>query len=185
MKLISFPSSLRPFVPEIMLKEKDKDVPYLPIHRFAGQHYTRLMTQKQGLLIRVIAVILGLLFLYLLFGRSGNAPATKQPKQPERNDAVDLAWNERSNWRRDQKEEIASRRSIYTTDMFKTETLKTNGLRPVTAIMLSWKRPEGLKNVVQFLGRYPFIKEILIWNNNKKARLNVRVCPFLMNVFCC
>ncbi|RUS18215.1 hypothetical protein BC937DRAFT_89031 [Endogone sp. FLAS-F59071] len=129
---------------------------------------------ERGLLTRVIVVILGLFFFYLLFGGSSNAPAAKQPKQPERNDAVDVAWNERSNWRRDQNEEIASRRSIYTADMFKTEALKTNGLKPVTAIMLSWKRPEGLKNVIQFLGRYPFIKEILIWNNNKKARLNVR-----------
>lgn len=43
---------------------------------------------------------------------------------------------------------------------------------PVTAVILSWKRKEGVKAVVAHLRKYPFIQEILIWNNNPDVVLS-------------
>jgi hypothetical protein len=42
----------------------------------------------------------------------------------------------------------------------------------VTAVILSWKRKEGVKAVVAHLRKYPFIQEILIWNNNPDVVLS-------------
>ncbi|KAG0375448.1 hypothetical protein BGX24_009066 [Mortierella sp. AD032] len=43
---------------------------------------------------------------------------------------------------------------------------------PVTAVILSWKRKEGVKAVVAHLRKYPFIQEILIWNNSPDVVLS-------------
>ncbi|KAH7049947.1 hypothetical protein BKA57DRAFT_529253 [Linnemannia elongata] len=43
---------------------------------------------------------------------------------------------------------------------------------PITAVILSWKRKEGVKAVVAHLRKYPFIQEILIWNNNPDVVLS-------------
>ncbi|KEI37569.1 uncharacterized protein L969DRAFT_52531 [Mixia osmundae IAM 14324] len=42
----------------------------------------------------------------------------------------------------------------------------------VTAIILAWKRRRGLQLVVQHLSRYPFIREIIVWNNNALVHLS-------------
>ncbi|RUP37358.1 hypothetical protein BC936DRAFT_138446 [Jimgerdemannia flammicorona] len=152
------------------MKDKDKDPPYFPTHRYSSRFYF----QRRGSLTHLLVAGLVLVFLYLFFLRNDPAPVTQALIASEHINVVDGSWNERSNWHRDQNEEIRSRRSVYTPDLFRSDALKTNGLIPVTAVLLSWKRPEGLKKVVQYLVRYPFIKEILIWNNNKKTRLNIR-----------
>lgn len=35
----------------------------------------------------------------------------------------------------------------------------------VTAVLLHWKRRQGLQLVVEHISKYPFIREIIIWNN--------------------
>jgi len=42
---------------------------------------------------------------------------------------------------------------------------------PVTACLLSWKRPKNLEIIVDALRRVEIINEILIWNNNPDIRL--------------
>ncbi|KAF9569230.1 hypothetical protein EC968_002638 [Mortierella alpina] len=72
------------------------------------------------------------------------------------------------------KQILESRRSAYNFEDFSEEGLvmqENSRLLPATAILLGWKRLEGLKLVVNYLARYPYIKEIIIWNNNKENRL--------------
>jgi hypothetical protein len=43
---------------------------------------------------------------------------------------------------------------------------------------LGWKRLDGLKLIVNYLARYPYIKEIIIWNNNQETKLNKKDFEF-------
>ncbi|KAG0293506.1 hypothetical protein BGZ96_002735 [Linnemannia gamsii] len=72
---------------------------------------------------------------------------------------------------------LETRKSAYSFDDFTEEGLvmETNQhLLPATAILLGWKRLDNLKLIVNYLARYPYIKEIIIWNNNQEAKLNRR-----------
>ncbi|MCA9070706.1 MAG: hypothetical protein KDA84_17370, partial [Planctomycetaceae bacterium] len=60
---------------------------------------------------------------------------------------------------------------------------------PVTACLLSWKRPLNMQPIVDALSQYRFIDEILIWNNNPDVQLqvegpNVRVIQSSENMIC-
>ncbi|KAF9585138.1 hypothetical protein BGW38_003766, partial [Lunasporangiospora selenospora] len=70
---------------------------------------------------------------------------------------------------------LATRKSLYSFDDFTEEgLLRTNNdhLLPTTAILLSWKRHVNLRLIIKYLSRYPYIKEIIIWNNNPEAKLS-------------
>jgi hypothetical protein len=69
---------------------------------------------------------------------------------------------------------IDGRHSVYKKEQFTETALKKNRLIPVTAILLSWKRIESLQTIVNYISKYPFIKEILIWNNNNETRIYVK-----------
>ncbi|KAF9915071.1 hypothetical protein BX616_006963 [Lobosporangium transversale] len=72
------------------------------------------------------------------------------------------------------KQILETRKSAYSFEDFTEEglVLEENAhLLPATAILLGWKRLEGLKLIVKYLARYPYIKEIIVWNNNKEIRL--------------
>jgi hypothetical protein len=61
--------------------------------------------------------------------------------------------------------------------------------RPVSACLLSWKRPQNLQEIVDSLHPYEFVDEILIWNNNPEVELalrgeKVRVLPSDQNMGC-
>ncbi|KAF9102294.1 hypothetical protein BGX27_011049 [Mortierella sp. AM989] len=73
------------------------------------------------------------------------------------------------------KQLVATRKSAYSFDDFTEEglVLEENAhLLPATAILLGWKRLDGLKLIVKYLARYPYIKEIIVWNNNKENKLS-------------
>ncbi|KAF9991572.1 hypothetical protein BGZ65_000412, partial [Modicella reniformis] len=72
------------------------------------------------------------------------------------------------------KQILETRSSAYNFEDFTEEALvleENAHLLPATAILLGWKRLEGLKLVVRYLARYPYIKEIIIWNNNRENKL--------------
>ncbi|KAG0326671.1 hypothetical protein BG004_002922 [Podila humilis] len=76
---------------------------------------------------------------------------------------------------------LASRKSSFLFDDFTEDGLAKPGnehLLPTTAVLLGWKRPEGLKLIVNYLGRYPYIKQIIVWNNNKDTKLSKRDFSF-------
>ncbi|KAK5814577.1 hypothetical protein F5H01DRAFT_26501 [Linnemannia elongata] len=79
------------------------------------------------------------------------------------------------------KQILDTRKSAYSFDDFTEEGLvmETNQhLLPATAILLGWKRLDGLKLIVNYLARYPYIKEIIIWNNNQESKLNKKDFEF-------
>ncbi|KAG0307794.1 hypothetical protein BGZ99_001355 [Dissophora globulifera] len=102
----------------------------------------------------------------------------KDKKIREERERMMLEWDSRSNYRTDLSEAGPSRISSYPTHLF-TSSSSLNGdyvpttskYVPVTAVILSWKRKEGAKAVVAHLRKYPFIQEILIWNNNPEVVL--------------
>lgn len=57
---------------------------------------------------------------------------------------------------------IDSKTSSYAPELFAPGSYQ--GV-PVTAVLLHWKRRRGLGLVVEQLSRYPYIREIIIWNN--------------------
>jgi glycosyltransferase involved in cell wall biosynthesis len=66
---------------------------------------------------------------------------------------------------------------------------QTTAATPVTACLLSWKRPENLQPIVNSLLRHSFIREILVWNNNPQVDLQlkgdrVRIIPSEQNELC-
>ncbi|KAF9339951.1 hypothetical protein BGZ91_004112 [Linnemannia elongata] len=72
---------------------------------------------------------------------------------------------------------LDSRKSAYSFDDFTEQGLllpQNEHLLPATAILLGWKRIDTLKMLVRYLVRYPYIKEIIIWNNNKDIQLSKR-----------
>ncbi|KAF9405806.1 hypothetical protein BGZ76_006477 [Entomortierella beljakovae] len=79
------------------------------------------------------------------------------------------------------KQLVETRKSAYRFEDFTEEglVLEENAhLLPATAILLGWKRVDGLKLVVKYLARYPYIKEIIVWNNNKENVLSKRDFEF-------
>ncbi|KAF9902384.1 hypothetical protein BX616_001949, partial [Lobosporangium transversale] len=102
----------------------------------------------------------------------------KERKLREEHERMMIEWDSRSNYRTDLAEVGTSRISSYPASLFTTSSdrdhpassLSSNSKYiPVTAVILSWKRKEGAKTVVAHLRKYPFIKEILIWNNNPEV----------------
>ena len=59
----------------------------------------------------------------------------------------------------------------------------------VSACLLSWKRPENLKRIVNSIRKLEFIDEILVWNNNPEVTLSfpyekVRIIQSKENLMC-
>ncbi|KAF9922269.1 hypothetical protein FBU30_007629 [Linnemannia zychae] len=76
---------------------------------------------------------------------------------------------------------LASRKSSYSFEDFGEQGLQlpqNDYLLPATAILLGWKRIDNLKLLVNYLARYPYIKEIIVWNNNKDLKLSKRDFKF-------
>ncbi|KAF9158782.1 hypothetical protein DFQ26_007262 [Actinomortierella ambigua] len=112
-----------------------------------------------------------------LFGSNSSSFSYKKDKTAR--DRILLEWETRANFRTDLAKVGSSRQSAYSARLF--EDVSSTGSPPgsnkgpyipVTAVVLSWKRKEGTQAVVSFLQKYPFIKEILVWNNNKDDPLH-------------
>ncbi|GEM09771.1 hypothetical protein Rt10032_c09g3788 [Rhodotorula toruloides] len=62
---------------------------------------------------------------------------------------------------------ISSRKSAYSHARFSHTALRGDAspVVGVTAVVLHWKRRSGLELVLRHIARYPFIREIIVWNN--------------------
>ncbi|WP_339735842.1 glycosyltransferase [uncultured Gimesia sp.] len=47
--------------------------------------------------------------------------------------------------------------------------------KSVSACLLSWKRPDNIGQIISHLRQYPFIDDILIWNNNSEIHLEIEM----------
>ncbi|GAA5878949.1 hypothetical protein JCM3774_000669 [Rhodotorula dairenensis] len=63
---------------------------------------------------------------------------------------------------------IESRSSAYSPALFSLRAIwsETSPVVGVTAVLLHWKRQKGLELVIRHISRYPFIREIIVWNNH-------------------
>ncbi|KAF9141577.1 hypothetical protein BGX30_004540 [Mortierella sp. GBA39] len=132
----------------------------------------RISTKNLALLAGVC--IVSLLTLARLFGPSPDVPSpiVNQSEHEAKNDLERELLV---------KQILEARKSAYSFDDFTEEGLvmETNQhLLPATAILLGWKRLDGLKLIVNYLARYPYIKEIIIWNNNQGTKLNKKDFEF-------
>jgi len=75
---------------------------------------------------------------------------------------------------------IESRRSAYPPSLFRDAALRSEASPAVgvTAVVLHWKRRKGLELVVRHITRYPFIREVIVWNNRPGVDLSSEVRPF-------
>jgi hypothetical protein len=62
---------------------------------------------------------------------------------------------------------VESRKSAFPAHVFTERALWSDSARVVgvTAVLLHWKRRKGLQLVINHISRYPFIREIIVWNN--------------------
>ncbi|KAG2180100.1 hypothetical protein INT43_003888 [Umbelopsis isabellina] len=150
---------------------------FLPLHSRSGNlslsHYARLLTSRRNLVKAVAAIAFITIFMFL----TRSSPKDSNSVLPDPAISPDEITNPpivKPTWSKDSLgTDILNRQSIFTPQMFTPDQLKHNGLKPVTAVLLGWKRFESLKFIIQYLTRYPFIKEIIIWNNNVETRLNI------------
>ncbi|KAI1288750.1 hypothetical protein EDD11_009696 [Mortierella claussenii] len=148
----------------------------LPFHSAAGarrqgssffSHARRISPGRLFILIGLC--LFSILALTRIPSRSSSAPSD--------NTALDQSEKEsRSEAERELLVQhiLETRTSAYSFEDFTEQGLvleENEHLLPATAILLGWKRLEGLKLIVKYLARYPYIKEIIIWNNNKEQRL--------------
>lgn len=80
---------------------------------------------------------------------------------------------------------IESRSSAFSPSNFSARSLSLDSTKVVgvTAVVLNWKRKRGLQLVLKHISRYPFIREIIVWNNRGGDELVSEVCPFLLALF--
>ncbi|KAG0078980.1 hypothetical protein BGZ93_007741 [Podila epicladia] len=113
--------------------------------------------------------------------REKNSPMLMDRKTKAERERALLEWETRANYRTDLTEAGPGRVSAFSPSLFSAPAPisslsgpdRTSKFIPVTAVLLSWKRKEGAKAVVAHLRKYPFIKEILIWNNNPDFALEL------------
>ncbi|OZJ02415.1 hypothetical protein BZG36_04762 [Bifiguratus adelaidae] len=146
------------------------------------EHVVELKKRHEGRAL-IIVVVLCLVFGFCIGSKptikASNAhKETVEQKPGGLEDWRELTkkqpWGDRANWRRftNTTLDAASRGSIFSPEQFTPEALETNGLKPVTAVLLSWKRREGLRLVIHYLLKFPYIKEIIIWNNDPVQELD-------------
>ncbi|GAA5975432.1 hypothetical protein JCM11641_004262 [Rhodosporidiobolus odoratus] len=68
---------------------------------------------------------------------------------------------------------IESRSSAYPASVFRERSLRseTSPVVGVTAIVLNWERRRGLDLVLKHVTRYPFVREVIVWNNQPAVQL--------------
>jgi hypothetical protein len=72
---------------------------------------------------------------------------------------------------------IVSRKSAYPGHVYQEKALRTASTKVVgvTAVLLHWKRKKGLDLVLRHITRYPYIREVIIWNNRPGIDLKASV----------
>ncbi|KAL1917545.1 uncharacterized protein VTP21DRAFT_3938 [Calcarisporiella thermophila] len=168
-----------------------KNEPSLPMHRstFAGISSriksTLISDRRSTFLYRILALLASCALLWMIFARPTTtvielSPTAHTKLNQQKPLAPPLAGGNRSKnpdvptWKKEVLAKVNDRYSIFTREQFTPQALENNGLIPVTAVLLGWKRIESLQFVIKYLTKYPYIKEILIWNNNKEIRLNAK-----------
>ena len=144
------------------------------LYRNPAPNFSRLFSRRSSIIrLTLVVLFLGTIIWIVILkplaesdtiDYSDSAKIKKESTQPT--------------WKIDLKKTIDGRFSVYKKEQFAEAALKKNRLIPVTAVLLSWKRMEGLQTAVNYISKYPFIKEILVWNNNNETRIYTKVTIF-------
>ncbi|CAG8644887.1 16247_t:CDS:2 [Cetraspora pellucida] len=136
--------------------------------------YHRLFNRRSNHRFTLIILLIGAVILIIIIKPQSYSDPRALPELSGSLDS-DFSTTDLSQlaWKINLNKKINSRTSFYKHEHFTKDALKRNNLIPVTAIVLGWKRTESLKVVVNYISKYPYIKEILIWNNNNGTKLNV------------
>ncbi|CAG8537626.1 4799_t:CDS:2, partial [Scutellospora calospora] len=141
----------------------------------SNYEYSGILRRNRNIRFTLIVLLLGATILILVKSRYYSDPHALPELTGSSDTEVSSTDRLQITWRINLNEKIDSRSSFYKPEQFTEDALKRNKLIPVTAVVLGWKRINSLKIVVNYISKYPYIKEILIWNNNNETRLNVEV----------
>ena len=128
-------------------------------------------------------VVVLYLFYSTIFHHVAAGPALPAPSKLELQDAVEATYVpvpptpvQLSEYSR-LVSLIESKHSAYPAAFFHDRALASDSSRVVgvTAVVLHWKRRKGLQLVLQHISKYPFIREIIIWNNRAGVDLVAEV----------
>lgn len=145
------------------------------VHSVIGRLKHRRSARRGGILVVLLTAVI--LLLYLLVPAKHEAPIVESASETKPV-AVKPSFTSEGGaepaWLADARVFASNRSSIYSAADFTTNALKTNSLKPVSAILLAWKRMDSLRFIAGFISKYPFIKEIIIWNNSDDIHLSVK-----------
>ncbi|GAA5828851.1 hypothetical protein JCM11251_005897 [Rhodosporidiobolus azoricus] len=140
--------------------------------------HTSPLRRRGALLLLVVAYFLGIRLL-LSVRTSLNPPRIPLPSLWEREDDLARAYvpapatAEQTAAYSHLVRMIEERRSAYPASVFREKALssETSPVVGVTAVVLHWKRRKGLELVLRHITRYPFIREVIVWNNRPGVEL--------------
>ncbi|GAA6047356.1 hypothetical protein NBRC10513_003940 [Rhodotorula toruloides] len=134
--------------------------------------HTNPTRRRSALVLFVLLLILSSRSLFSLHARL-NPPIVPQPSLYDLEDSLARTYvpspptaQQQANHAR-LSSLISSRKSAYSHARFTHSALRGDGspVVGVTAVVLHWKRRKGLELVLRHVARYPFIREIIVWNN--------------------
>ncbi|KAI8341493.1 hypothetical protein BC941DRAFT_417041 [Chlamydoabsidia padenii] len=122
---------------------------------------TLLSLQVKGTLRKqTVALIccVSCIFLLLLFYRLDLYPTRPSTLDSSNDPTLSPTWTTQLNTA------LQHRQSLYTPSMFIPSALQHNHFIPVTAVILRTEPDQGINDIVKYLYKYPFIKELYIYN---------------------
>ncbi|GAA6028204.1 hypothetical protein JCM8097_006914 [Rhodosporidiobolus ruineniae] len=140
--------------------------------------HTSALRRRGALLLGLLLYLVSLRAL-LLLRTSLNPPRIPPPSLWEQQDALARAYTPAPPTAEQQAayshlvRMIDDRRSAYPASVFREKALRieTSPVVGVTAVVLHWKRRKGLELVLRHITRYPFIREVIVWNNRPGVEL--------------
>ncbi|CAG8673531.1 11745_t:CDS:2, partial [Racocetra persica] len=165
---------IRVFTPKALAMFEKSQGNDLFRYRRSSLSYHRFFNRRSNLRFTLIIILLAVTILIITIKPRPYSDPRALPELSGSLDSDPLTTDtSQITWKIILNKKLNSRTSFYKPENFTKDALKRNNLIPVTAIVLGWKRTESLKVVVNYISKYPYIKEILIWNNNNGTRLNV------------
>lgn len=155
----------------------DKDQIHSPLYRNPAPNFNRLFSRRSSTIrLTLVTLFIGTIIWIMIL-----KPLAESDTLTDFSDTAKIKKEStQPTWQIDLKKTIDERFSVYKREQFEEVALKKNRMIPVTAVLLNWKRMEALQTAVNYISKYPFIKEILVWNNNNETRIYSKVTVTLI-----
>ncbi|CAG8507509.1 3144_t:CDS:2 [Paraglomus occultum] len=143
-----------------MFEEKSNSIARVYFFSLAS-NYGRILSRKNNAIRALLLLLIISTSVWLLYSKPWAATSLSQDAFGDKTAADTVNETSQSKEQIDLNVTINSRTSAFTREQFTEKALSKNGLIPVTAVLLGWKRLEGLQIIVSYISKYPFIKEII------------------------